>query len=52
VLTYAAKNGPQVAGDDDAVQLMSGDGEGALRWSFGSGNDFGSGGGDWWSSSE
>jgi hypothetical protein len=49
LLTYVAENGPQVAGDDSAVWLMSGDGEGALWWIFGSGNDFGSGGSDWWS---
>jgi hypothetical protein len=52
LLTYAAENGPRVAGDDNAARLMSGDGEGILRWSFSSGNGFGSGGGDRWSSSE
>jgi hypothetical protein len=52
LLTYAAENGPRVAGDDCVARLTSGDGEGALRWSFGSRNGFGSGGGDRWSSSE
>jgi hypothetical protein len=52
LLTYAAENGPRVAGDDGVVRLTSGDGEGALRWSSDSGNDFGSGSGDWWSSFE
>jgi hypothetical protein len=52
LLTYAVENGPQVVGDDGAVWLTSGDGEGALRWSSSSWNDFGSGGDDWWSSFE
>jgi hypothetical protein len=46
LLTYVVENGPRVAGDDGAVRLMSGNGEGTLRWSSGSGNDFGSGSGD------
>jgi hypothetical protein len=50
LLTYAVENGPQVAGDDGAARLTSGDGEGTHRWSSSSKNDFGSGGGDWWSS--
>jgi hypothetical protein len=48
LLTYVTENGPRVAGDDDAVRLTSGDGEGTLRWSSGSRNDFGSGDGDEW----
>jgi hypothetical protein len=51
LLTKAVENGTQVAGDDGAARLMSGDSEGALRWSSGSGNGFSSGGGDRWSSS-
>jgi hypothetical protein len=47
LLTCTTESGPQVAGDDDAAWLTSGDGEGALRWSSGSENGFGSGGGDW-----
>jgi hypothetical protein len=52
LLTYMAKTDPRVAGDDDTARLTSGDGEGTLRWSSGSGSSFGSGGGDQWSSSE
>jgi hypothetical protein len=52
LLTYAAENGPRVARDDGAARLTSGDGEGTLRWSSGSENGFGSGGGDWWFSTE
>jgi hypothetical protein len=44
LLTHAVENGPQVTGDDGAARLTSGNGEGALRWSSGSGNSFGSGG--------
>jgi hypothetical protein len=52
LLTYMAENGSRVAGDDGAAWLMSGNGEGTLRWSSGSGNGFSSDGGDRWSSSE
>jgi hypothetical protein len=52
LLTYVAENGPRVGGDDGAVRLISGDSEGALQWSSGFRNDFGSGGGDRWSSFE
>jgi hypothetical protein len=52
LLTCVAKNDPWDAGDDGAAWLTSGDGEGALRWSSGSGNGFGNGGGDWRSFSE
>jgi hypothetical protein len=52
LLTYAAENGPRVAGDDGVARLMSVNSEGALRWSFSSRNDFGSGGSDRWSSFE
>jgi hypothetical protein len=52
LLTYATETGPRVARDDGAAQLMNGDGEGALQWSSGYGNDFSSGGGDRWSSTE
>jgi hypothetical protein len=52
LLTYVVENSPRVAGDDSAAQLTSGNGEGALRWSSGSGNGFSSDGGDRWSSSE
>jgi hypothetical protein len=51
LLTKAVENGNQVARDDGAARLMSGDSEGALRWSSDSGNGFSSGGGDRWSSS-
>jgi hypothetical protein len=36
LLTYAAENGPRVAGDDGIVRLTSGDGEGTIQWSSGS----------------